>query len=159
MSRTPDQRKKRAEDFQQDRVKTALNAQNAAYGAAALGLGADTFQGEADEGFSPGEFGANIALAGMTPAGALVGALAGVRNARNKGIKREKNIKARTNSNTLEGEFTQVRDLWQNDKRTDAKLNIAGQRGMAIGAAAMLVPTLLAARDQEKLSNQSASLM
>ena len=159
MSRTTDQRKKRAEDFQQDRLKTALNAQGAAYGAAGLGLAADTFQGESDEGFSSGEFGANIALAGMPLAGAGVGGAGAYLHERNKGRNRGKDIQARTDASTLEGEFTQVRDIRQNEKRTNAREQVGLRRGAAIGAAAMLVPTLLAARDQEKLSNQSASLM
>ena len=159
MSRTPEQRQKIAQEFQKKRVDRAKLATNVGIGAAGLGLTADYIQGEADEGFSPGEFGANVLLSGLPIGGAVVGQHLAVKNAKTAAIERHKEIYNRYDTSTNEGEFARLKNLKRNKDKSIARVQVAAPRGAAIGAAAMLVPTLLAARDEQKLSNQSASLM
>ena len=151
-------RKTKAQEYQQQRLDAARVGRDAAYGTAALGLGVDSMTGEPGQGVTAGEVANNALLAALMPAGAMLGGAIGIKDAEKEGKKRHEAIKGRK-TETLAGEFNQARDLVNNKARTKDRIKSRGTRGAVIGAAAMLVPVLMSARDTQQLANQSASLM
>ena len=137
-------RKEVARRFQQGRLDAAKTALAASYGTAGIGLGVDSFTGEPGEGVTAGELGTNALLGTMPVLGAATGYVIGGGSAKQEGLERQAKIKAR-NPESLEGEFKQKADLLNNRDRTRSRMQTRSARGAAIGAAAMLVPTLMAA--------------
>ena len=176
---------RQAQEYQRQKIKDAGyggiddHTFGMALGAGATGVvgGAiDLGVGEANA-FNSGEFGANMALGTLPIFGGVVGGMAGASMTPDKqtGLKsvkekaKEEAMKAQKSGNDPNAGANRYAEYMKEGNaryepispKTD--LTVAqvmnARRGMAIGAAAMLVPALLGMRDQQKLAQQSAELM
>ena len=168
-----------AEKYKSKAVGDAVIALGASGGGAALGMGVDAFTGEAGT-FNSGELGQNILSAGLLiGTGAAGGAAAASALDSNFGKTRDTKFdqQKRIPRNDAQGralgsnsDYNRFASQYRKDRqggmsREDAvgaehsRQSARNLRGAAIGAAAMLVPTLMGMADRETLANQSASLM
>ena len=169
-----------AEKYRSKAVGDAVIGLAASGGGALLGAGIDAFTGEAGT-FNSGELPQNVLSSGLLLG---TGAAAGMATAsaldsprfkqRDTSFDQEKRKPRKDRQLGKELGSTDQYNRFASQYRKDrkggmskddaigaetARQSTRNLRGAAIGAAAMLVPTLLGMRDQEKLANQSASLM
>ena len=159
-------------------------APNIAMGIGAAAAGIDAFTGEANP-FNSGETIVNLGLGAGTLGASLIGAEIGSKMAdlpQEEIDKRIKETRASASEDLRSGKINReeyTNRVNQSKRRYERKEGMlpnssggltkvkgssanmiqGGRRGAAIGAAAMLVPSIMAMRDQPKLAQQADSLM